>query len=407
MLERSKITSGEGLAAAAIYVEGRLPSADDKRRAIEALLLHFFSVDGMALRRPRQPRPEIPSHQTQRNSRSYPHLHAPLWLRLRNRFMSDFVLIGRFSEQVGFRMIDAFAESLGVPMETVHCKALFGKCTFDSFRRKDFGLVGDVPVFLAKPQTYMNLSGESMFDDMNLPCGVLRLHEGGGHGGHNGLKNVIHHFRGNRDFARLRIGIGRPPGQMDPKAFMLQNFNATANEKIVAALQEGVGVLKQLISKGFMESARCFNTQQKYKHVRKQCSLLGQSGQSDLISEGLIVLHVPRWMRWVLRFGWPPIGHKISNYRNLGVGFGRTRILKSISFFIAESNFQDEFGLEYVGPIICGGRRVHLEGDRRFGQLCGPGCRRRMSRLVNGVMFLDGEARPEKPISWIIWYYDQ
>lgn len=177
---------------------------------------------------------------------------------------------------VGFQMIDAFAESQGISMDTVHCKALFGK-----------GLVDDVPVLLAKPQTYMNLSGESagplaayyklplnrvvvFFDDMNLPCGVLRLHDKGGHGSHNGLKNVIHHFRGNREFGRLRIGIGRPPGQMDPKAFLLQKFNAGARERIDTALKEGVDALKLLISKGLTESARCFNREQKYKHIRLQ-----------------------------------------------------------------------------------------------------------------------------------------
>lgn len=160
---------------------------------------------------------------------------------------------------VGFEMINAFAESQGIPMDTVHCKAIFGQ-----------GFVDDVPVFLAKPQTYMNLSGESFHDDMSLPCGVLRLHHKGGHGNHNGLKSVIYHFQGNREFPRLRIGIGKPPGQMDPKAFLLQKFSATARERIDAALQEGVGVLKLLTSKGLTESARCFNTEQKYKHIRVQ-----------------------------------------------------------------------------------------------------------------------------------------
>uniref|UniRef100_U5GRU3 Peptidyl-tRNA hydrolase family protein n=1 Tax=Populus trichocarpa TaxID=3694 RepID=U5GRU3_POPTR len=138
---------------------------------------------------------------------------------------------------VGFEMIDAFAGSLGISMNIPLCKALFGE-----------GFVGDAPVLLAKPQTYMNLSGESagplaayyklplnrvivFHDDMELPCGVLRLQEKGGHGCHRGLKSVINHFRGNREFARLRIGIGRPPGQMDPKAFLLQKFNATARER--------------------------------------------------------------------------------------------------------------------------------------------------------------------------------
>lgn len=174
---------------------------------------------------------------------------------------------------VGFKMIDAFAESQGIAMDTVHCKAIFGQ-----------GFVGDSPVFLAKPQTYMNLSGEStgplaayyklplnrvlvFHDDMCLPCGVLRLNDRGGHGCHKGLKSVIEHFRGNREFVRLRIGIGRPPGQMDPKAFLLQKFNTTAQEKIDAALQEGVEALKLLLSKGFTGSSRGFNADQKYKNV--------------------------------------------------------------------------------------------------------------------------------------------
>ncbi|KAJ7955425.1 Peptidyl-tRNA hydrolase family protein [Quillaja saponaria] len=177
---------------------------------------------------------------------------------------------------VGFEMIDAFAESQGISMSTAHCKAIFGQ-----------GFVGEVPVFLAKPQTYMNLSGEStgplaayyklplnrvlvFHDDMDLPCGVLRLHYKGGHGTHNGLKSVIYHFRGNKEFPRLRIGIGRPPGQMDPKAFLLQKLNATARERIDAALQEGVDGLKLLLCKGLTESARRFNTEQKYKHIRLQ-----------------------------------------------------------------------------------------------------------------------------------------
>nr|GMC73958.1 peptidyl-tRNA hydrolase, mitochondrial [Ipomoea batatas] len=100
---------------------------------------------------------------------------------------------------VGFDMVDAFAESVGIQMEDVHCKAIFGK-----------GFLNGVPVFLAKPQTYMNLSGESFHDDMDLPCGVLRLHPKG--------------------------GIGRPP--MDPKAFLLQKFNATARERVFFCLLE-------------------------------------------------------------------------------------------------------------------------------------------------------------------------
>ncbi|KDP42092.1 hypothetical protein JCGZ_01880 [Jatropha curcas] len=186
---------------------------------------------------------------------------------------------GGTRHNVGFEMIDAFAESQGISLNRIHCKAIFGE-----------GFVADSAVLLAKPQTYMNLSGESsgplaayyklplnrvivIHDDMDLPCGVLRLQHKGGHGSHNGLKSVIYHFRGNKEFARLRIGIGRPPGQMDPKAFLLQKFNATARERIDAALPEGVAALKSILSRGLTESARCFNQEQKYKHIRLQTML--------------------------------------------------------------------------------------------------------------------------------------
>lgn len=106
-------------------------------------------------------------------------------------------------------------------------------------------------------------------DDTQLPCGVLRLQEKGGHGCHNGLKSVMHHFRGNKEFARLRIGIGKPPGQMDPKAFLLQKFSMLARERIDGALVEGVEALKLVLSKDFGESWRLFNVEQKYKHLRQ------------------------------------------------------------------------------------------------------------------------------------------
>uniref|UniRef100_A0ACD5YAF3 Uncharacterized protein n=1 Tax=Avena sativa TaxID=4498 RepID=A0ACD5YAF3_AVESA len=174
---------------------------------------------------------------------------------------------------VGFDMIDAFAESQGISMTTLHFKALFGE-----------GMIDGVPVLLAKPQTYINLSGESAgplaayyklplhrvlvaYDDTDLPCGVLRLQPKGGYGRHNGLKSVIYHFRKNREFGRLRIGIGRPPGQMDPKAFVLQKFNKTGRERIDSAIKEGADILKLVVTKGLTEAARLSNVEQKYKHL--------------------------------------------------------------------------------------------------------------------------------------------
>ncbi|KAH9327009.1 hypothetical protein KI387_007187, partial [Taxus chinensis] len=139
-------------------------------------------------------------------------------------------------QNVGFEMIDSIAQALGISISSLHCKALCGK-----------GHIGDVPVLLAKPQTYMDLSGESvgplaayyriplhhvllMFDDMSLPCGVLRLCPHGGHGCHNGVRSVIKGLKKNQDFARLRIGIGKPPRNIDPKAYVLEVFNSSARE---------------------------------------------------------------------------------------------------------------------------------------------------------------------------------
>ena len=96
-------------------------------------------------------------------------------------------------------------------------------------------------LLLAKPQTYMNLSGTAVqglahfyklpvekllvaHDDLDLPFGTVRLRPGGGPGGQKGVASAIERL-GTKDFARLRIGIGRPPGRMDPANYVLQDFS--------------------------------------------------------------------------------------------------------------------------------------------------------------------------------------
>ncbi|KAL2933979.1 Peptidyl-tRNA hydrolase chloroplastic [Bienertia sinuspersici] len=140
--------------------------------------------------------------------------------------------------QVGFEMIDTIAEAEGISMSSVSFKASFGK-----------GYIGKVPVFLSKPQTFMNVSGESVgpmvsyykiplsqvlviYDDLDLPFARLRLLPKGGHGGHNGMRSIIDHFKGSRDFPRLRIGIGRPPGKMDAANFVLRPFSKQEREEV-------------------------------------------------------------------------------------------------------------------------------------------------------------------------------
>ncbi|XP_040993227.1 peptidyl-tRNA hydrolase, mitochondrial isoform X2 [Juglans microcarpa x Juglans regia] len=175
---------------------------------------------------------------------------------------------------VGFELIDAFAESQGISMNTVHCKAIFGQ-----------GFVDEVPVFIAKPQTYMNLSGEStgplaayyklplnrvlvFHDDLDLPCGVLRLHHKGGHGSHNGDWEASW-TNGSQSILAPKVQCNSPRTS-ELWLCALEYVRLQCNKPIDAALEEGVGVLKLLLSKGLTESARCFNREQKYKHIRLQ-----------------------------------------------------------------------------------------------------------------------------------------
>ncbi|KAI6683370.1 hypothetical protein NL676_029283 [Syzygium grande] len=173
---------------------------------------------------------------------------------------------GGTRHNVGFGFVDAVAEAEGIPMSSVSFKALFGK-----------GFIGNVPVILAKPQTFMNASGESVgpivsyykiplkqvlvvFDDLDLPFAKLRLLPKGGHGGHNGMRSVISHLKGSRDFPRLRIGIGRPPGKMDPVNFVMRPFNKQEREELDFTFQQGIAALRILLLEGFDKSATFVNS---------------------------------------------------------------------------------------------------------------------------------------------------
>lgn len=167
---------------------------------------------------------------------------------------------------VGFEMVDAIAEAEGISISSVSFKALLGK-----------GFIGDIPVMLAKPQTFMNASGESVgaivsyykiplkqvlviFDDLDLPFAKLRLLPKGGHGGHNGMRNIIDRFKGNRDFPRLRIGIGRPPGRMDSVNFVLRPFTKQEREELDFTFQHGLEAVRILLLEGLNKSATFVNS---------------------------------------------------------------------------------------------------------------------------------------------------
>ncbi|KAJ6796703.1 putative peptidyl-tRNA hydrolase, mitochondrial [Iris pallida] len=167
---------------------------------------------------------------------------------------------------VGFEMLDAIAEAEGISLSSIKFKAIFGK-----------GFIGNVPIMLAKPQTFMNASGESvgslvsyfhiplnqvllMYDDMDLPFAKLRMLPKGGHGGHNGMRSVIKHLKDSRDFPRLKIGIGRPPGKMDPVNFVLRPFNKKEKEELDFTFQRGMEAMRILVLEGFSKSATFANS---------------------------------------------------------------------------------------------------------------------------------------------------
>ncbi|KAB5561124.1 hypothetical protein DKX38_006081 [Salix brachista] len=206
---------------------------------------------------------------------------------------------------VGFEMIDQIAQAEGVLMNTIQSKALIG-----------IGCIGEVPILLAKPQAYMNFSGESVspmfyfvvvgplaahykiplrhilliYDEMNLPNGILRVQPKGGHGHHNGRGELLTNdllvsfshspskecdgpfgwlsrissivYRQDPFFA----GIGNPPGTMDMKAFLLQKFSPIEQEQIDASLEQGVEAVRTLILGGFTNKITRFNLGQKYKY---------------------------------------------------------------------------------------------------------------------------------------------
>jgi len=153
---------------------------------------------------------------------------------------------------IGFRAIELYAERHRINVLKVAHKSIVGDGRVKGAERSGSGNSGggnfitnffDRPehkVLLVKPQTYMNNSGEAVralasfykiepddilviHDDLDLDAAHMRMRPNGGSGGQNGIKSIIQHL-GTPDFARLRIGIGRPPGQMTAATYVLQDF---------------------------------------------------------------------------------------------------------------------------------------------------------------------------------------
>lgn len=156
---------------------------------------------------------------------------------------------------IGFRAVDAIAERHGIVFARKQARALLGD-----------GLIAGRKVLLAKPQTYMNLSGEAVralvdfykialdhllviSDDLDLPLGTLRIRQKGGSGGQKGLKSIITHL-GTEEFARMRIGIGRPPGRMEAADYVLQDFGKDDQILLIETLDRVVKSVDTWLQQG-------------------------------------------------------------------------------------------------------------------------------------------------------------
>jgi PTH1 family peptidyl-tRNA hydrolase len=133
------------------------------------------------------------------------------------------------------------------------------------------GRLGHRPVVLAKPRTYMNESGRQVgplakfysvmpadiiviHDELDIDFGRIRLKLGGGEGGHNGLRSVANSL-GTKNFQRVRIGIGRPPGRKDPAAYVLETFTAAERPEVPAVCEQAADATELLIEAG-LETAQ-------------------------------------------------------------------------------------------------------------------------------------------------------
>lgn len=165
---------------------------------------------------------------------------------------------------VGFMLLDRLAEKLGASFSRVERRALVAHATYLEQR-----------LVLAKPQTFMNLSGQAVsslarfykiplenllvaYDDVDLPLGTLRLRPAGGAGGQKGMQSIIDTL-GTQDFPRLRIGIDRPPGRMDAAAYVLQDFSRSQVDFLPEILERGVEAVLTCLREGLPKAMTLFN----------------------------------------------------------------------------------------------------------------------------------------------------
>ena len=164
----------------------------------------------------------------------------------------------------GFMTLDRLAVRLGARGMRLQSRAIVSSVLYQERR-----------IVLAKPQTFMNLSGQSVqglvnfykvplsnlmviADDLDLPFGTVRIRASGGAGGQRGMGSIIEHL-GSNEFPRLRIGIGRPPGRMDPAAYVLQNFSREDLKLLPEILAHAEDAILEYILHGLDAAMNRFN----------------------------------------------------------------------------------------------------------------------------------------------------
>ena len=168
----------------------------------------------------------------------------------------------RTLHNMGFNVIDALAEKSGIAVERKRCKALVGE-----------GMIGGKRAVLCKPQTYMNLSGESVvqllnwykcsdneliviYDDVDLPAGKLRFRAEGSAGTHNGMRNIVE-LTGKTSFPRFRVGVGRPPEYMDLADYVLSEGSKDDRPQIDEAVKKAAEAVEVYLKDG-LDAVRSF-----------------------------------------------------------------------------------------------------------------------------------------------------
>ena len=169
----------------------------------------------------------------------------------------------------GFDVIDRIAEKYNIAVDTKKHRAYIGK-----------GIIDGQKVILAKPQTYMNLSGESIrslvdyykideenellvvYDDISLDVGRLRIRAKGSAGGHNGIKNIIAHL-GTQVFPRIKVGVGEKPKGYDLADYVLGHFSKAERERMEEGYDHAVRAAEMIVWGQLSEAMNEFNRKKK------------------------------------------------------------------------------------------------------------------------------------------------